>query len=503
MKGKKGPSPEDQPDLPPVPSESTTFTASTVTQEPQFVGIHAEFMADTTPLICLEGARYSGKTWAACAKVVKSCLDFPGIEWLISRYANEETEKKLMPEFRKMCYRYGQSPEWNAKENAFIFPNTSRVEASGLRSSDKLGHLAKVRGLDKGGILNDQSEELPQDIGEELPFGARQSGYPHQVLYLPNPPPEEHWMSDFFPDDNSIVGRKYYRVSLYDNPHCPEEKLAELERLYPPTHPRYKTLVLGLRGPASVGTPVYESAFVDTLHVAPLTYNPEIPLLEAIQVGQHHPVWLAAQRNYFGGIEILGGIMGKRLFLEDFLPIIQTHRELWFQQTKAAQLFCDPPPNLANSMRFTNIKLLRDAGFTPKWSDNATSPDVREATIQSIVGYMHRRLGKNQGFLINTDPRRWLMASHAVIKQSKFFADGCLSTYVWDDHKVSVGNKLYRQPKETEWVEGAQRCLENLVLNCWARKRSQAEQDEAAAEKQKREAKARSERTTPHGWLGT
>jgi hypothetical protein len=441
----------------------------------EFGPIHQEFLADTSEQIDFEGSRFSGKTWVCCAKVIYSCQHNPGIEWLICRYANEETEKKLVPEFRKLCHRLDEYPDWNAKESSFVFKNGSKVYAYGLRAQDRLGHLAKVRGLDVAGIWNDQSEEVPQDIGEELPFGTRQPGYPHQVIFSPNPPPEDHWLSDFFPDDNSIIGRKYYRVSLYDNPFCPEEKLAELERLYLPTHARYKTLVLGQRGPAAVGVPIYEGAFDAAIHLAAVTFDPDQPLLESFHMGQHHPVWLAAQRSYFGNLKILGGIMGKRLMLDEFLPIVDRYRLDWFQHARDVITCCDPPPS-EKQMRFTNVAILKEAlGRQPRWIDNGNAPDVREAVIQSLSGMMQRRFGRSEGFLINHEASRWLMASKVIIKHSKFFVDGCEASYVWDEHAVSVGNKKHRQPKVDEWVDGAQRCVENLVLNFCATHETEAE----------------------------
>lgn len=431
---------------------------------PQFVGLHAEFLKDETPEIDLEGGRYSGKTWACSAKVANYCEKWPGMEWLICRYSNDDALTFLKPVFERVCRRMGHYPVWEAKTGSFTFTNGSIVYIGGLRSQDRLSKLSKTRGRDVGGLWADQSEEIPEDVGQELRFATRQPGYPHPLIFSPNPPPEDHWLADAFPEDNSIPGRKYYRLSLYDNPHCPEDKLAELERAYPPTHASYKRLILGLRGPAVVGQPIYQDAFDRELHVKPATYDPESPLLEAFDIGRHHPVWMVAQRNYFGGFEILGGLMGKRMFIEDFLPVVDKHRFDWFGQPKQSFTCCDPPPS-THELRLTNVQLLRDAGLKPVWKEHANSPDIREAVIQNIAALMRRRLGPRQALIINDDPKRWLMASSAIIKQSKFFVDGCEASYAWDDHFVSVGSKKVRQPAVNEWVDGAQRCLENLLLN--------------------------------------
>lgn len=482
----------------------------------EFRGIHEAFLADTTAQICLEGARYSGKTWACSAKVIQSCLDHPGIHWLICRYSNEETKTKVRPVFEQMCLRMGVTVEWHNDEEAFWFPpvagKISKAFAYGLKAQTKTLELAKVRGLEMGGIWNDQSEEMPQAITEELPFGTRQQGYPHQVLYSPNPPSEDHYLTDMFPEecapsnpDRPFAHRAYYCVSLYDNKHnLAPGKIEELEAAYPSTHPKHKSLILGLRGPNVVGVPVYDHAFVRKDHIAPMQFDASAPVLEAIFEGQHHPTWLALQRDYFGGLRILAGIMGKRLFLDDFLPIVQKHRSEWFKGADF-QTCCVPPPGGAGAedSRFTNIALLKDYGFAPVFHPYANAPDVREATIQGIASLMKRRHGTSQGFLVNADPHRFLMASVIVIKQSKFLLDGLEAAYVWDEHFVSVAQKKVRQPKTDEWIDGAQRCLENIVLNFCASQMSDAEREDRAAKAMERDARHRGGVSySEHGWLG-
>lgn len=466
-----------------------------------FVGIHAAFLADESEQIDFEGSRFSGKTWACCAKVIYSVQKYPGIIWQICRYSDEDTQKLLKPVFLAMCHRMGEYPDWDGDASSFVFANESVVRVKGLRSQGALSKMAKVRGLDVGSIWVDQAEEVPEDIGMELPFGTRQPDMPHQTVMSPNPPSEDNWIADFFPDDNSVTGRKYYGVALYDNPFCPSDKLAELERLYPPTHARYKTLVLGQRGPSAIGTPIYEGSFKREIHCAPVVYDPSLPLLEAFHMGQHHPVWLIGQRSYFGNLTILGGVMGKRLMLDEFLPIVDRYRAEWFPQQRDVLTCCDPPPT-DRQLRFTNVSILQSAlKRVPHWTENSNAPDVREAVIQSISGMMQRRFGMHEGFQVSNDADRWLMASRIVIKHSKFFVDGCEASYVWDEHAVSIGNKKHRQAKVDEWVDGAQRCLENLVLNFCATH----ETDEEKAKRLKEQAAmmyhSEALRDSPHGWL--
>lgn len=437
-----------------------------------FQGIHADFIADDTPEIDLEGGRSSGKTWACCVKVIRSCRKYPGIEWLICRYSGEETKTKLQPEFEKLCHmETGDVPAWDDKEKSYKFDNGSKVFAYGLKTQDKLAFFAKIRGLGVAAVWNDQTEEMPEAIATELRTVVRQKGFPHQIIFSPNPCGEDHWLADQFPEDNHLPGRRYYRLSLYDNKqNIPEKTITGIEQAFPITHAKYKSLVLGKRGVNVIGTPVYEDAFTRDAHLGKTLYDPESALLECIDAGKHNPTWLTAQRAPHGGLIVLGGIMGKRMFLEDFLPLVDRYRAEWFDDPIAHDrkvlLCCDPPPaEESDALRFTNVAILRDFGLKPRYAENAIAPDVREAVIQSIAGRMKRRSGLAPAFLVNGDPSRWLMASSVVIKQSHFFVEGLEGAYVWDEHFVSVGSKKVRQPKVDEWVDGAQRCLENIELN--------------------------------------
>src|SRR5262249_18541918 len=125
--------------------------------------------------------------------------------------------------------------------------------------------VSKVRGMGVACVWNDQTEEVPQAVSEELRFATRQPGDPHQILFSPNPPGEDSYIADQFPEEftpenplRPFAHRRYMHVSLYDNAHNLEpNKISELEALYPTTHAKYKSLVLGLRGPNVTGIPIY------------------------------------------------------------------------------------------------------------------------------------------------------------------------------------------------------------------------------------------------------
>lgn len=473
-----------------------------------FSGIYQTILDDATEELDVEGARLSAKTWTLSEKVRRSCLAHPGIWWLICRYSGTETENQLRPVFVDVCRKQGTELVWHDDESAYWFPEVdgkiSKVFAFGLRTQSKDQRYAKIRGSGFAGVWNDQAEETPEDIGTEIRALLRQPGYPHQLIFSPNPPDEEHFLADQFPEDGEVAGRKYYRLSLYDNRHnLSPGTIERLEKAYPSTHVKHKSLIQGQRGPNITGAPVYEYAFLRELHVRPVQVDLESPLLEGIHCGQKHPVWVAAQRTYVGGLVVLGSLIGKKMFLDDFLPMVQSYRARWFTGVSAVQTCCDPPPALGSEgVRFSNIATLKDFGFAPVWAKNSNAPDVREAIIQSLGGMMKRRHGTQQAFAISNDPSRFLMASQVVVKQSKLVVDSLEGSYVWDENLVSVANKKFRQPRTDELIEGAMRCMENITANFCALKLTDAERDRQEAEQQQRDAALqRPGPNSEHGWL--
>lgn len=471
----------------------------------EFTGVHADFLADQTTEIDLEGARSSGKTWVVCAKIIRSCQAHAGIEWLFCRYSGEETKNKLKPEFIRLCALHDEYPKWDDKSSCYLFENGSKVFMYGLKTQDRLAFFAKIRGLGVACVAVDQTEELPEPIALELRAVMRQPGYPHQLIFSPNPCDEDHWLADQFPEDQSIPNRKFYRVSLYDNVQNLDPKtISGFEQAYPITHAKHKSLILGMRGPNVTGTPVYDGVFDRNLHVGPVAFDPSSVLLEAYDAGKHHPTWLAAQRTPFGGLRILGGIIGKRLFLEDFLPLVQRYRSEWFTDDGAtaieSRVCCDPPLSAEKGLRYTTVNILNAAKLKPRWRENANAPDVRGTVIEHLGALMQRRAGNSQAFLITNNPTRWLMASQAVVKQTKLLVDGLEGSYVWSSNYVSVGNKLVRQAQFDQWLDGWQRCLENLVLNFLAGQLSQAERD-ALTKKARDGGRGSGFLDTPTGWM--
>jgi hypothetical protein len=474
-------------------------------------GVVAEFMQDTTRLIDFEGAFRVGKTTAALWKVFNSCMAYPGINWLICRYSDGDTQTKLKPPWRAICRQAGVRVDWDSTEMCDVFPcikdgepcpagdhghcggKRSRVYIFGIKSQDQTSRYGKFRGMTLAGIYNDQTEELPHDVFQEMMGRLSQRGYPHQLLLTPNPPEETHWLADEFPEDNHILGRKYYSAPIHANSHnLPDDTIPGLIQAYPPSHPKHRSAVLGKRGLNVIGKPVYggdpekglQPMFVRETHERFLKFNPHLPLITSIDYGKHHPCMLFAQYTPWSQLHVLGGIMGLNLYLEDFAPIALRHRAEWFPEVPYHDECCDPAGTHDNSqgVRNNGLQVLKDLGLNPRYDETSNAPDVRYAMVERIGGLMRKMTPQGWAFSVEKDRSKWLLVSQDAVKQWPFLADGLEAGYVWDEHWVSVGSKQVRKPKKDGWYEHGQNCLEYVELNFGGAQPS-AQQRERQAER--------------------
>lgn len=442
-------------------------------------GKHALIFADETPEIDIEGARMSAKTTIALDKELHYLREYPGIHSFMCRYSDNATKTKLRPRFEEICairgVRLFEDFEWDDKKQCYTFANGSRQFAFGLKSVSASLRYEKLRGLDVARVYNDQSEETPGDVGEELRASLRQKGFPRQITFSPNPPDTSFWICKpkygGFPTDNSVPGRVYYGLSLYDNAYnLDAETIATMERTYPPDHAKHAQMILGQRGPNVIGSAVYADIFSRASHVRALSYDPDSLLLEGFDFGRHNPCYVAAQRMYSGGLAFLGGLLGEGLFLNEFIDAVKRFRSEWFEaMTPRSVRTCVPPPadgfgSLSN--RYTSLSLLRQSGFMPIFRENASSPDVQLAIIDRLAAYMKQLGFDNKPLLaVNSDPKRWYQISRDGIEPRQFLAQAFEANYVWDDHVVSVSNNKFRRPKLDDRYANAMRCAENIELN--------------------------------------
>ena len=158
------------------------------------------------------------------------------------------------------------------------------------------------------------------------------------MLLTPNPPGLTHWIAGDFPERNGKAGYLYLRTSVYDNRHnLGDTYIDSLEQAYPDGHALRRRFIEGKRGLPIVGKPVYAGVFQARHHVERLRLNEAVPLLEGWDFGHKHPAVVWAQILPWGEFRVLGGILGRDQFIEDFAPMAVALRHLWFGGEPDAQ----------------------------------------------------------------------------------------------------------------------------------------------------------------------
>lgn len=483
-----------------------------------FRGVHLEFLRDRSPEIDLEGSLSSGKTVVCLWKELEALRRHPGIWILIARYTGDATDTLLRPQFEQLARLHNTTLKWNADESAYDTLNGSRVFSFGLKtqSSRAEDRYGKIRGLPVSRIYVDQAEQLPGDLALELrarlrpDIEARVRGkvYPRQLTFSPNPCNEEHWLAKQFPESNTIKGRRYYALSLFDNAHnLPPDMIDTMLTAYPPEHPKHQTVILGRRGLNVIGDAVYENYFERARHVRAALPNTNLPMLEAFEVGRHNPVWVVAQRSFYGGLTLLGGVLGRRMALEDFLPIVAEKRRAWFPPDTWTFKTCTSPMGAKAKVKFGRYTLLRQleaAGYRPEYRDGGNAPDVRLAVIEEVSSLLRRDQRNHEpAFSISDTADRWRSVSlDGTDKPMAFASFAFEGGYIWDEHTISVANKDVRQPHEDDQYANVMHAIEHLLLNFCV-------DEPSADERESRKLRVRQQQrqpsytppNMPHGWM--
>lgn len=479
----------------------------------EFRGQHLKILHDTTAEIDVEGGLNSGKTILCLAKELRAAVKWRGIWILVSRWTDEAVRTLLRPPLEQVARIEQIAIAWNDKEHYYALENGSRIYAFGLKtqSQEPEQRYGKIRGFAGSRIYIDQAEQLPKDIAEELRARLRPDieashlgiSYPTQLTFSPNPTNDGTWLAAQFPIKNTIKGRHYYALSLFDNAHnLKQDSIDSILRIYPVEHPKHQTVVLGQRGLNVIGDPIYEVQFDRKVHVREIPSRDDFAFIEALEVGKHNPVWLLAQRSFHGGLNFLGGIIGKRMMLDDFLPIVKRYRSDWMPDGAEIKT-CTGPLGISTS-GYTLSNQLTGAHFQPIYRPDGNSPDVQLAMIEYIGGELRRRtVAREEAIGISNDTTRWLsFSTDGAMREVPFLAFAFEGGYVWDPHMVSVGSKEVRQPFADDEYANVMRCVEHLALNFCAGLPTDAE-------KRERERRMRQDATIQgfgaaggaHGWL--
>ncbi len=426
-----------------------------------------EFLRAREMFVDLEGAIRSGKTTPAVWKVYDYVEQYPGIICFIGRWTQDALDAQLRPQFyEKLPHEsMGCPPDcrkptktgWHADEEFQHFRNGSKVYIRALKTADETSRYAKIAGLTLAIIYIDQPEEMPEDIHHALVGRLSQPGFPHQLLYTPNPPSPDHWLTREFPEDNSREDHRYIVTSVYDNRRNLGDRYIDmLEREYPLGHVMRRRFIDGQRGLSLVGEAVYGAhLFKRALHVRDLEPVIDMPLLESYDFGHKHPAVLWSQLLPWGEWRILGEFLGDRQYIEDFVPLVIAKRAQLFPGVQEVWACCDPAGADENSQgtKMNGVRVLQDHNIFARWIPGSNKADRRDYAIQTIAGFM-RQLTTNGPAL----------QSHS---RCTILNDGFEAGYVWDERKAGAPQMLpnIRRPKKDGYYDHLQNTAEYTILN--------------------------------------
>lgn len=422
------------------------------------------FWQSTARYVDLEGGVRSGKTTVAVLKLLELLQEHPGLHALAARWTQDATDAQLKPRIRELLE--SALLRWHADEEFFdvrsIDPaKPSRLYVRGLKASEDSARYSKFAGLTLGTVYVDQAEELPEDFYRALQARLSQPNFPQRLIVTPNPPGTGHWLEQEFPEDNTQPGRHYIRTTVYDNRSIlGEDYIAALEAAYP-TPAQKRFFIWGRRGLSILGEAVYGKVFDRKRHVRDVPMNPEVPLLEAWDFGQHHPAVLWGQL-VGGQLRLLGELMGRDQFLEDFAHQAKGVRAMLFPQPLDVWACCDPAGADRNSQGLSKnaVQVLQEAGVAVRWVPGANHPAQRDHAIQRVAQHM------------------LLYERFIVHPRCTTLIDGLEAGYVWDDRSIAHSTlPNTRRPKKDGHYDHLQNCLEYLLLNFGSAQPTRKEQD--------------------------
>lgn len=445
----------------------------------------------------IEGAPRSAKSWGVGFWIWLLAYLYPGIHIFYCRYKDDDL-KTLREVWGKVSAKFPDylQPTWNAKEEAWDFPNGewrgtpgegvysgSRVYLSSLRVAEAQTSDAvhgKYKGKTLAVIVVEEAQEVPlvnyKGLKERLSqstddFGVPRA-YPLKIVLVHNAIDEDHWIAEEYPLAGETCTKPdhvHIRADLFSNAaNLGQAVVAGFELDHPVGSAQRSTVIEGRRGLTQVGHPVYESYFDRLVHVShAVQRNPRYPVLVGWDFGHEKPAVVFAQYiTHLGAFQILGAVKGIRLFLEDFAPKVLEIQRRWFPDPVETWAWSDPTGATGNQgTRLTAVRLLQDLGVTVRYEPTANRDTVRYAAIQTIAGFMRRKARDRQpAFQMHPRCVEVSLVNGALVEQDtdlmvKAFAAG----YIWADRAASDANPNIRHPQKGTRYDDLMNACEYIV----------------------------------------
>lgn len=233
--------------------------------------------------LLIAGAAGTGKSLACLKKLDRNAIKYPGSRQLMVRETRTSLTQTAQVTFEKQVIVPGGSVRFHTTQQAYLYPNGSKIIVGGLDKS------SKVMSSEYDTIYVMEATELTESDWEDLTTRLRNGVIPHQQLIADcNPDTETHWLNQ-----RCNAGKTTRLLSQHeDNPYLWDERRSEWTERGKPymaildnlSGVRYKRLRLGLWVTAE--GQVYEG------------WNPAVHLIDRFEIPTSWPRFWAIDFGY-------------------------------------------------------------------------------------------------------------------------------------------------------------------------------------------------------------
>jgi len=349
------------------------------------------------------GTPRCGKTSEMIRQAINYCQLYPGSQWLLARWHEQDAASILKGDFYRECPPEILKPNgWDHEERKQTFRNGSMCYIHGLKPSEEKDMFGKVAGYSLSGIGLSQVEGIERGYVEKL-FGRLSGKNPPRYMLLEGNLKTDSWLLGLVQSSTKVAERVYRSGprmivigNLEDNAaNLPDGYVEMMKARYPEGHPSRGPEVTGEFGVTIRGSAVYgEGVFQPSVHVQAMEAIPELPLLESWDFGLNHPAVTWSQWWPGGRLRVLGEYMGDHpegTPLPDAMREVERLRREWFRDCKVVWRTGDPTGEYAKDVGKSSVGFLRAAGWSITTKKGANAVSARTWAIQHLTDVMQRR----------------------------------------------------------------------------------------------------------------
>lgn len=394
--------------------------------------------------ICLAGGMGSGKSLAAVQEHLQLALEYPGSLWLIGR--------KTLPSLKDTILRTFINA---VPEKLIADYNKAHLNIKLINGSEfifrPLDDEEKLKSLEISGFVVDEANEIGEDIFIRLKDRMRQKlpggGSPRfRSTIMLNPGDEDHWIPQMFLFRRPFLHELIPSSTFENMENLPDDYVDELQTMY--SKDKQQRLIYGMFGKIHTGRPVYPQ-FNNGNYIRDIQFNPKLPVVRSFDFGYNRPavVWAQMER---GQIRILAELLGKSIYLEDFLKEqVFPYQETLFGVDVRYMDFCDPRGSDASDKGKTSIDILREHGIRPAYRRTWIEEGVK--AVKQCMDTIDKPSG---------------LPNYIIHPRCKNIIEGNKGGYCREE-----GEEM---PKKDGFFEHLQDCQRYLIMHCLQRSKIQA-----------------------------